>query len=178
MIMKKLFAILLAAVMVFSFTACGGEEAKENNASAIEFEGSKAEYIGSELTKDADGNDAVLVNFKYTNGQEEAKSFFWSFFNSAKQGDTELEAAITWVDEDSFETHVDSTFVDVEPGKSHKVTLAYNVVDKTTPIVVTFVTLTDKVLGEITIDPTTVREASEGGTGFLGGDGPAGQSRP
>ena len=158
--MKKVLAILLAFVMVFSFTACGGEKGEDKNSSIIEFEGSKAEYIGSELTKDADGNDAVLVNFKYTNGNEEAKSFFWSFFNTAKQGDSELEAAITWVDEDSFETHVDSTFVDVEPGKSHKVTLAYNIVDKTTPIVITFVTLTDKVLGKIEIDPATLKEAS------------------
>ena len=168
--MKKMVALLLAAVMVFSFTACGGGEDEKKDSSVIEFEGNKAEYIGSELTKDADGNDAVLVNFKYTNGNEEAKSFFWSFFNSAKQGDTELEAAITWVDEDSFETHVDSTFVDVEPGKSHKVTLAYNIVDRTTPIVITFVTLTDKVLGEITIDPATLKEASGGGSGELPGE--------
>ena len=167
--MKKLLAILLAFVMVFSFTACGGGEGEDKNSSVIEFEGSKAEYIGSELTKDADGNDAVLVNFKYTNGNEEAKSFFWSFFSTVKQGDAELEAGITWVDEDSFETHVDSTFVDVEPGKSHKVTLAYNIVDRTTPIVITFVTLTDKVLGEITIDPATLKEASgeEGSEGSV-----------
>lgn len=164
--MKKILALLLVIVTVFSFSACGGEDG-EKNSSVIEFEGSKAEYIGSELTKDADGNDAILVSFKFTNGNEEAKSYFWSFFNSVKQGDTELEPAITWVDEDSFETHVDSTFVDVEPGKSHKVTLAYNIVDRTTPIVVTFITLTDKVLGEITIDPTTIKEASEGESGEL-----------
>ena len=88
---RRILAILLAMTLVFcafSFTACGGGEGEDKNSSIIEFEGSKAEYIGSELTKDADGNDAVLVNFKYTNGNEEAKSFFWSFFNSAKQGDT------------------------------------------------------------------------------------------
>jgi hypothetical protein len=59
--MKRLLAIFLAFVMVFGFTACGGGEDEDKNSSVIEFEGSKAEYIGSELTKDADGNDAVLV---------------------------------------------------------------------------------------------------------------------
>lgn len=51
--MKKLLAMLLAVVMVFSFAACGGGEDEKKDSSVIEFEGSKAEYIGSELTKDA-----------------------------------------------------------------------------------------------------------------------------
>ncbi len=104
--MKKIVAVLLAFVMVLGLTACGGGEDNEpKNDSVIELDGSTIEYIGSELGKDTEGKDAILLHYNYTNGADEPKSFFWTFFYTAKQGDTELEAAITWLDEDSFETH-------------------------------------------------------------------------
>ena len=147
--------------MVFSLAACGGDE-KAKDSSVIELDGSTLEYIGSELGKDTDGNDAVLLHYNFTNGANEAKRFFWTFFYNAKQGDTELEEAINWFDEDSFVTHTDASFEDVEPGASKKVTISFNIIDKTTPIVVTFTDLMDEVLGETTVDSANLRESSGG----------------
>lgn len=167
--MRKLIAFLLAFVMVLGLTACGGGEDNEpKNDSVIELDGSTIEYIGSELGKDTEGKDAILLHYNYTNGADEPKSFFWTFFYTAKQGDTELEAAITWLDEDSFETHTDATFEDVEPGASKKVTISFNIIDKTTPVVVTFIDLMDEVLGKTTVDPKNLRENSGGS--LLGGN--------
>lgn len=61
------------------------------DSSVIELDGSTLEYIGSELGKDTDGNDAVLLHYNFTNGANEAKSFFRTFFYTAKQGTQSLK---------------------------------------------------------------------------------------
>ena len=59
-------------------------------------------------------------------------------------------------------THTDASFEDVEPGASKKITISFNIIDKTTPIVVTFTNLMGKVLGETTVDSANLRESSGG----------------
>lgn len=168
--MKKIIALLIALVMVLGLTACGGGDDEKEDSNVIELDGSTAVYTGAEIAPDADGADSIVVYFDYTNGADEAKSFFWSFFYTLKQGDTELETSVTWKDEASFETVNDSTFVDVEPGATHSVAISYNLIDRTTPVVIRFSDLFDEEAGVITIDPATLREAG-GGSGSASAEG-------
>lgn len=160
--MKKLLAIILSTVMVFAFTACGGGEGETKDSSVMELDDCTAKYIGSDLIKDADGNDSILIHLDFTNNSDETKSFYWTFFYTLKQGDTDLEMAVTFLNEDTFETYTDTAFKEVAPGESTKVTINYNIIDRTTPIEVRFTDLFDDEVGKFTIDPSALREKTAG----------------
>ena len=151
---KKIISLLLAAVLVLSFAACG-EKAPPDDPNTLVIGTNTAEYKGCRMALDSEGNDAIIIDFTYHNGGEEAESFEWAYYYTVMQGDTEMEYAVVWVSEDSFDTLDESIRVDVAPGESKDVSLTYKLVDKTTPIIFSVSDLFDEEHDSITIDPAT-----------------------
>ena len=87
--MKWSLAAILALVMALSLAACGGDKGKGGTDDG----GDKAETItrgkytavfkGYTLTKDDEGNDAMVLTYDYTNGSKEEQSFAWAFLFEA-----------------------------------------------------------------------------------------------
>lgn len=91
--MKKVFALMLAAVMVFALVACGSEgssdTAKEITDVAV-YEDTQADILDAEFFTTEDGISAVRVNFKYTNNSADGLYMYESFAVHAFQNDVEL----------------------------------------------------------------------------------------
>ena len=115
--MKKLTAIILTVIMMFSFAACSGA-GKDDDPNLIKIGDYQAVYKGSEIVKNSDGNDALVATYDYTNNSKEAQSFEWSMYYTVTQGDKELEYTTIFVSEDSFDTLDESARQDVAPGES------------------------------------------------------------
>ena len=57
---KRSLAAILALVMALSLAACGGDKGKYT-----------AVFKGYTLTKDDEGNDAMILTYDYTNGSKD-----------------------------------------------------------------------------------------------------------
>lgn len=154
--MKKLTAIVLTAIMVFSFAACGGA-GKDEDPNLIKIGEYQAVYKGSEIVKDNDGNDALVATYDYTNNSKEAQSFEWSMFYTVTQGDSELEYTTVFVDEESYDMLDESTRRDVAPGESLEVKMTYKLNDLTTPVEIKFSDLLESETDSLTIDLTSLK---------------------
>lgn len=154
--MKKLTAIVLSAIMIFSFAACGGA-GKDEDPNLIKIGEYQAVYKGSEIVKDNDGNDALVATYDYTNNSKEAQSFEWSMFYTVTQGDSELEYTTVFVDEESYDMLDESTRRDVAPGESLEVKMTYKLNDLTTPVEIKFSDLLESETDSLTIDLTSLK---------------------
>lgn len=119
--MKRLFALLLAAVMLLSLAACGKNEpetpktpdgeAGETNAAADEnalsftftkFGKAKITILGAEMLKDEDDEDFVRIYYEYLNNDETAAGHVPSLALEVevKQGEEELYTSEFTADEE------------------------------------------------------------------------------
>ena len=178
--MKKLLAMLLVLIMVLGLAACGDKEEKIENPNLIKIGDYQALYTGAYVTKDYDGDDAIVASFTYTNNSDEAKSFMWAMFYTAMQGGVEMENSTIFVSADSYDYIGEDNLLDVAPGGSLDVALTYKLRNLTDPVVIGFSDLLDEETGEINIDvaklevktaPDTVEEPEE--TVDAPADGPA-----
>lgn len=156
-VMKKLLAILLAAMMLLSFAACGGGGEKDDP-NLLKIGDYEALYTGCEIVKDYDGDDTVVINFTFTNKSDEAQSFEWAYYYEVKQGGEDLDYAVVFVSEDSFDTLDDGMIEDVEPGQSKDIKMTYKLKDLTTDVVVEVSDLYDKEKDSVTIDLSTAKK--------------------
>ncbi len=154
--MKKLAAIILTAIMIFSFAACDGA-GKDENPNLIKIGDYQAVYKGSEIVKNYDGNDTLVATYDYTNNSKEAQSFEWSMYYTVTQGDSELEYTTVFVDEESYDTLDESTRQDVAPGESLEVKMTYKLNDLTTPVEIKFSDLFESETDSLTIDLTSLK---------------------
>ena len=158
--MKKALAVLLALVMVLGLVACGGKEQKIENPNLITIGDYQALYKGAWITKDFDGDDAIVIPFTYTNNSDETKSFMWAFFYELTQGGIGLDNSTIFVSEDSYDTLSDDMLTDVAAGASLDVNLTYKLNNLTDPIIIEFSDLMDKDTAELTIDVTKLKTQS------------------
>lgn len=167
---RKLFCLLLAAVMLFSLTACGkGEdETKDPNLLTVgEFE---LHYKGASIMKDREGNDALVLTLDFTNNSEETTDYFWAIYETVMQNDTELETAVVYLNEETLEAVDDSQYQNVAPGATFEVQTAYELIDTAGEVEVTFEEMEGDKNDSITIDLSSVsRESASGGTAQLTG---------
>jgi len=166
---KRIFAILMAILMLIPFTACGD---KEDGAALIEVGDHQALYNGAWLTKDYDGDDAIVIPFTYTNNSDETTSFMWALFYTVKQGGADLANSTIFVSADSFDTLSDDIFTDVAPGASLDVALTYKLNNLTDPVEMEFTNLMGKKKGELKIDVTAleVKDAPDAQTSEIPDD--------
>ena len=103
--------------------ASGDEPAAEQ--AAPEEEADYAVTIdGSEMTKDYEGNPAMIVDFTFTNNSDDATSFAAACSQNAFQNGVELEMAITADDLGN------GYMAEVKPGASTTARLAYVLSDE------------------------------------------------
>ena len=157
---SKIIALMLVLAMIFSFAACGEKE-EPDDPNTLTIGPYTAEYKGCEIAKDSEGNDAIVINFTFHNGGEDEESFEWAYFYTVMQGGLEMEYAVVWVSEDSYDTLDESTRLNVAPGGSHDVSLTYALRDKTTPIEFKVSDLMDEEHDSITIDPASAKPRAE-----------------
>ena len=152
--MKKALALLLVLVMVLGLVACGGKDKKIENPNLIVIGDHQALYTGAWITKDYDGDDAIVIPLTYTNNSKETASFLWSMFYTGLQGGIEMDLATIFVSADSFETLSEGTMTDVAAGGSLDLNLTYKLKNLTDPVVIEFSDLMDKETGKLEIDVT------------------------
>lgn len=159
---KKLFAVLLAAAMLMSLCACGGDDAKESESGkSYDFGDYEVVYKGASIAADSDGNAALVMTFDFTNNSDKSAAYAWTVFDSAVQDDTALEyasvpdasASLGFVGEDSF--------TEVEPGGTMKVSTAFKL-NGTGKVQVTISDLLDHYSYTITVDPASLEAAAAG----------------
>ena len=139
---RKLFCLLLAAVMLFSLAACGK---------------------GEDETKDPNLLTVGEFELHYTD-------YFWAIYETVMQNDTELETAVVYLNEETLEAVDDSQYQNVAPGATFEVQTAYELIDTAGEVEVTFEEMEGDKNDSITIDLSSVsRESASGGTAQLTG---------
>lgn len=158
---KKLIALLLCLILVFSFAACGSSEStepeavkntavddtvvleappKETEAPAVTLSDSGAlgdveVAIGElEYVQDYFGDPAILIHFTFTNNSEENKSAMFSINFTAFQNGIGLKDA-TILDDSVYDASDLSK--EIQPGTTIELAKAYTPSSETAPIEVT-----------------------------------------
>ncbi len=137
--MKRSLAVILALVMIFSLAACGGKDKGSNEG------GNKAESIvlgkytavfkGYTLTKDDDGNDAMVLTYDYTNGSKDEQSFAWAFLFEATQAGEELGSPMY----DENYNQITKNYEEmVKKGQTLEVAIALTLVNTTDDVTIVF----------------------------------------
>ena len=171
---RGMLCLLLAVLMLLSLTACGkgsGETKNPNLLTVGEFE---LLYKGASIMKDYAGNDALVLTLDFTNNSKETADYFWSIYETAVQNGTELEMALVYLNMDNLETVDDIQYTEVAPGATLEVQTAFELVDITGEVEVTFEEMEGSKNDSITIDLSTIsRESVAGGTELPAGTGDA-----
>jgi len=155
--MKKIISILLCAVLLLSLVACGDKGSnKEDN--IVKIGDYESVYNGAKIMKDSDDADAIVINFTYTNNSKDSQSFDWAYYYHAFQEGVELEYAVVWVSEDSYDTLDDGLQNEVQPGASLDVNMCFKLRSLTAPVEIEFSDLFDEDTDKLTIDLTTVEK--------------------
>lgn len=153
--MKKTAVYLLSAVMLVSMTACGSKgNSAADDPNLIKIDDYEALFTGYEIVADADGADAIVLNYTYTNNSKDADSFEWSFMYHAFQDGKELPTAVVWTDIDTYAAIGDDNSLDIQPGKSTEIQVAYVLSDLTTPVEMEFEALLSDTKDSHTVDIT------------------------
>ena len=151
--MKRLFTILLAALMVFALVSCGSGGAVTRG-KTLTLGDYVIEFAGYELTKDSLGGDAVLITYNFTNNSDEACAFTDSAYYEVLQGEESLNSTTIYVSEESMDTITKNEYEEIEPGATIEVVLAYELENTTTPVKVNFEGFGDGASGSHDIDIT------------------------
>ena len=168
---RKVFAIVLALVLVFAMTACGGgndsQPAADNTSSNAATEdnggsdnasttGSDEGTLGDYAVKindaqigtDWDGNRVIVISYDFTNNSEEAASAMWALVTKAFQNGIELEAAYG-IEEDWYNGDQDDK--EIKPGATITNCQAAFVLDDNSDVefeVTEFLGFSDKVIAK------------------------------
>ncbi len=153
--MKKLFAMLLVLAMLLTLAACGEKEKETKEDNILKIGKYEAVYTGSEIVKNSNDEDVIVINFDFTNNSDEAKSFEWAYYYNVFQEGIGLSYAAIFVSEDSYDTLDESMRTDVQPGKTIPVSMTYKLNSLTAPVEIEVTDLLDEEKDTLTIDPAT-----------------------
>ncbi len=123
--MKKIIAILLTLVMIFSFAACGGSKASDKMPFEASFETADIKVTKAELRDPYDDGAALVVYYEYTN-KEEAKNYAGKAIRlNLYSGDTNIDS-IEFLDDVAPEEQ-GNEFKYVEPGEKITACLSFSI---------------------------------------------------
>lgn len=137
---KRLLAAILALVMALSLAACGGkdkpaDETGSDQAETITLGKYTAVFKGYTLTKDEDGNDAMVLTYDYTNGSKEEQSFAWAFLFEAKQAGEDLGSPMFDENNNQITRNYEEK---VQKGQTLEVSVALTLVNTTDDVTIHF----------------------------------------
>ncbi|MGN0167643.1 MAG: DUF5067 domain-containing protein [Acetatifactor sp.] len=138
--MKKWIAAILAIAMLISLTACGGKDkvADETDGKQLEtitLGKYTAVFKGYTLTKDEDGNDAIVLTYDYTNGSKDEQSFAWAFLFVATQAGEELGSPMYDENDNQITRNYEEK---IKKGETLEVAVALSLVNTTDDVVIVF----------------------------------------
>lgn len=153
---KQLLSILLAALMMLSFTACGQDKPIDSNSDStlIKLGDYELLYKDACIMTDYDGKDALVMTLDFTNNSETNASYIWTVTETVMQNDTALEFSAMYIDNDSYESLTDSQLTEIGPGKTIEIKTAFVLVDTTSEIEATFEEIFSEKKGTIKINPS------------------------
>ena len=138
---KRSLAMILALVMALSLAACGGDKDKggtddgDDKAETITLGKYTAVFKGYTLTKDDEGNDAMVLTYDYTNGSKEEQSFAWAFLFEATQAGEELGSPMYDENDNQITRNYEEK---VQKGQTLEVAIALTLVNTTDDVVIVF----------------------------------------
>lgn len=138
---KRSLAAILALVMALSLAACGGDKGKGgaddggDKAEAITLGKYTAVFKGYTLTKDDEGNDAMILTYDYTNGSKDEQSFAWAFMFEATQAGEALGSPMY----DENNNQITKNYEEkVKKGQMLEVAIALTLVNTTDDVIIVF----------------------------------------
>ncbi len=138
---KRSLAAILALVMALSLAACGGDKDKGgtddggDKAETITLGKYTAVFKGYTLTKDDEGNDAMVLTYDYTNGSKDEQSFAWAFMFEATQAGEALGSPMY----DENNNQITKNYEEkVKKGQTLEVAIALTLVNTTDDVVIVF----------------------------------------
>lgn len=97
------------------------------------------------LMEDYDGDTNIVMTWKFTNNEKEAKTSLFLFFYDFYQGKEQVnEPGTIFLSKDSTKSLTEYEFNEVEPGKTGTFFLCYKLKDKKTPVKAVISGLSDK----------------------------------
>lgn len=126
-------------------------EPEDLERTTVEFNDVAITYTNASLVTDSNDKPAIAIYFTFDNQSDEDKDMLFSYYYTVTQGETELESAVVFESEDSFDTLAEDLYDDVDPGESKDLCMTYTLSDETTPVVVTFTDLFDDPIATWTI---------------------------
>ena len=161
---RLLQCLFIVSFIVFSLTACGKDDPEPivPNPDYLEIGEYSLLYKNAKIMTDYQGNDALVITLDYTNNSESNDSYLRSVIESAVQNDTALELGIVYVNEETLEMVTDSQVTEIAPGETIEVQSAFELLDTTNEVVVTFEDIYDGNKKNIVINPSTLsRETAD-----------------
>lgn len=150
----RFLSILLAAAMLLSLCACGGEKEK-GDANCYDFGEYEVVYKGACIMTDIDGDDALVMAFDFTNRSDKTASYGWTVFEKAVQNKTELEYTTVFHDLETYSYVGEDSFTDIEPGATIEVGSSFKL-NGTDVVKMTISDLLDHYTYTITVDPSSL----------------------
>lgn len=173
--LKKYIAIMLSLAMLLCLGACGKKVAEApSDPNRIVIGDYEVLYQKSEIMKDEDGTDVVVFIGQFTNNSKAVACYAWNVYEKVYQDGTELDAAVIFLSEESYEALNDSQFTEIQPGNSLEIKSAYKLRDREHPVQIQYSDLMDKYTAELTIDladAELIEENEEGDSEAESGDG-------
>lgn len=138
---KRSLAAILVLVMALSLAACGGDKGKGgaddggDKAETITLGKYTAVFKGYTLTKDDEGNDAMVLTYDYTNGSKDEQSFAWAFMFEATQAGEALGSPMY----DGNNNQITKNYEEkVKKGQTLEVAIALTLVNTTDDVIIVF----------------------------------------
>ncbi|MBE6796933.1 MAG: DUF5067 domain-containing protein [Ruminococcaceae bacterium] len=137
--MKKLLTLLLAVILVVTFGAFAlgsGEDGESDqgsgNADTTDIGDYSVVIDSCRLAKDFEGDNVVIVKYKFTNNADDAAAFYLTFDDAVYQNGVGLNEA--YVLKDSANYSADNQTKEIKKGATLDVEVAYELNDNTTDV--------------------------------------------
>ena len=170
----RCLSAILAALMLFSLTACdkGDDEAKDPN--LLQIGDYELLYKDACIMEDYAGEDAIVLTLDFTNNTQKNAAYIGSIVEFPMQNEQDLEFTAVYISADSDKMLSDSQMMDVAPGETLEIKTAFVLKDMTSEVEIRFEELVGDKSASLTIDPSTLKKETPGdstGTSAVGGKG-------
>lgn len=137
--MKRSLAAILMLVIALSLAACGGKDKNSDGGSdkaeTIILGNYTAVFKGYTLTKDDEGNDAIVLTYDYTNGGKDEQSFAWAFLFEATQAGVTLGSPMY---DENYNQITKNYEENVQKNQTLEVAIALTLVNTTDDVTIVF----------------------------------------